>query len=310
MSGARRVWLATADGVLLVALDGTAAPHERHFAGHQVNSVAAVGEVVVAAVDGLGVQRRAGGEWEALGLDAENIWTIAIGERGEVYSGTEPAALWLLGDGDPTEIDLSKVPNRGFWHSPWGPANVNCVVTSGERILIGVEVGGVAASPDRGVTWDARNDGLYEDVHHLVADGDRLYATTGMGFHRSTDGGTTWTWENDGVDRGYTQGLALAGTTLVMSSSSGPPPLWEDGGPDAAIFAAAADDRPVHWRVVLDGFSGNIERQGLQADGPLVVAGTTAGELIVSTDGGATFRVVRDDLPEVRAVAIDPSTAG
>lgn len=305
----RRAWLATSDGLLLVALDGTGATLEQHFGGAQANSVA-VGPAVVAAVDGTGALRLAGGAWEELGLDGENIWTVAVGDRGEVYAGLEPPLLWRLGDDGPTEIDLTKVPNHGFWHSPWGPANVNCVIASGERILIGVEVGGVAVSGDGGATWDASNEGLYEDVHHVVADGDRLYATTGMGFHRSTDGGSTWSWENDGVDRGYTQGLAVSGSRLVMSSSSGPPPMWEDGGAEAAIFVADADGTPVHWEIALEGFGGNIERQALQADGDLVVAATTAGELIVSTDGGATFEVLRTDLPDVRAVAIEPSPAG
>lgn len=319
MTTARRAWLATSDGLLLVGLDGAAETVARHFEGRRVSSVAARGgtgdgggpggSTVVAAVDGAGVQRLAGGSWEGLGLEGGNIWTVAVGGRGEVYAGLEPPTLWLLGDGAPSEIDLTKVPNHGFWHSPWGPANVNCVIASGERILVGVEVGGVAVSGDGGATWDARNDGLYEDVHHVVADGERLYATTGMGFHRSADGGASWRWENDGVDRGYTQGLALSGPHLVMSSSSGPPPLWEDGGPDAAIFVADPVADPLHWSVAFEGFAGNVERQALQADGALVVAATTAGELIISPDGAGSFEVLRTDLPEVRAVALDPAPA-
>jgi len=166
VSAARRVWLGTSEGLLLVGLDaGTEV--ERHFTGDQVNSVAVAAGTVVAAVEGAGVQRRAGDGWEPLGLAAADIWTVSIGDRGEVYAGLEPAALWRLGDGQPSEIDLSKVPNHSFWHSPWGPANVNCVIATEERILIGVEVGGVAASTDRGATWDRRDEGLYEDVHHL-----------------------------------------------------------------------------------------------------------------------------------------------
>jgi hypothetical protein len=310
MTAIRRAWLATSEGLLVVAIEGAADTQERHFEGHQVNSVAAGGgPTVVAAVDGKGIQRLAGGDWKGLGLEGANVWTVAVGSRGEVYAGLEPAALWVLGEGEPTEVDLSKVPNHSFWHSPWGPANVNCVVASGGRIVIGVEVGGVAVSGDDGATWDARNEGLYEDVHHVVVDGDRLYATTGMGFHRSIDYGRKWSWENDGVDRGYTQGLALSGPHLVMSSSSGPPPLWEEGGPDAAIFVAHGAEVPLHWSVALEGFAGNVERQSLQADGRLVVAATTAGELIVSDDGAETFDVRRTDLPEVRAVAIEPSPA-
>lgn len=304
----QRIWLATDDGVVVADPSGEIV--ERHLAGAKATGVDARGDVAVVRAEGVGVQRRrgAGGEWESLGLEDANVWTVRVADGGAVFAGLEPPTLLRLGDGPAVELDLTTVEGHSFWHSPWGPANVNTVIVDGDRIVVGVEVGGVAVSTDGGRTWDARNDGLYEDVHHVVADGANLYATTGMGFHRSTDEGRTWTWENDGIDRGYSQGLALCGSRIVMAASSGPPPMWEAGGPEAAIFAAEVAGDALDWQVVTEAFVGNVERGGLQSAASLVAAGTTAGELLVSTDGAETFKLVRDDLAPVTAVAIE--TAG
>ncbi|KAA0236221.1 MAG: hypothetical protein JJLCMIEE_03262 [Acidimicrobiales bacterium] len=307
MAGDPLIWLATSEGLVVVDLAGETV--EQHFEARPVTSVDARAGTTVAAVEGGGVQRRSpgGDAWQSLGLETSRIWVVALAADGTAYAGLEPAALWRLGSGPAAEIDLSKVPNHDFWHSPWGPADLNSVVVDGSRLVTGIEVGGVAVSTDGGDSWDSRNEGLYEDVHHVVTDGERFYATTGMGFHRSIDEGCTWVWENDGVDRGYTQGLALCGDRLVMSSASGPPPLWEPDGPDAAIFVADAATRPARWEIACEGFGGNIERQALQASGAVVVAGTTAGELIVSTDGADSFTVVREGLPPITSVALSPA---
>lgn len=300
-----RIWLATDDGVVVV--DPSGGVLEQHFAGSKATAVDARDGVVAVRVEGVGVQRRSGsgGEWESLGFADANVWTVRVADGGAVYAGLEPPTLWRLGDGPAVELDLTGVEGHSFWHSPWGPANVNCVIVEGDRFVVGVEVGGVAVSGDGGKSWDARNEGLYEDVHHVVADAANLYATTGMGFHRSTDEGRTWTWENDGIDRGYSQGLALCGSRIVMASASGPPPIWEAGGPEAAIFVADTSATPLDWRTATEAFKGNVERGALQAGGSLVVAATTAGELLVSTDGAETFEMVRDGLAPVTAAAVE-----
>lgn len=302
------ILLATGDG--LVSLDGDGATLAHDLAGRSVSSVAAAdGRVHVALGQG-GVHRRGPDGWELLGLEGAEVWVVAAGPGGVVYAGLEPAALWRLGDGPPVELSgLDAVEGHESWHSPWGPADLPTIVVDGPRLVVGVEVGGVAMSHDGGATWEARNEGLYEDVHHVVADGPRLWATTGMGCYASADEGRSWTWASEGLDRGYTQGLALAGgSRVVVSAASGPPPMWEEGGPEAALFAAEAspggDGATPRFEIVAEGFAGNVERQGLAASGDLVVAGTGAGELLVSRDGARTFERVRSDLPPVTAVAL------
>jgi BNR/Asp-box repeat. len=297
------VHLATGAGLL--QLDDTGATCGVEFEGREVVAVDARGDVVAAAVSGGGVWLRAHGDWRNLGMTDTTIWTVALGDDDEVYAGVEPAALWCLANGSPRDLGgLAAVDDHDNWHSPWGPADLSTIVVDGDRLVVGVEVGGIAVSHDRGETWEARNEGLYEDVHSVVADGSSLYATTGMGCFVSRDEGRHWTWASDGIDRGYTLGLAQSNDVLVVGAASGPPPLWDAGGPEAAIFRADAGAPSLEWARVFDDFAGAVERNCLAASGDLVVAGTTAGELLLSHDGGRSFALERSDLAPVHAVAI------
>lgn len=297
------ILLATRAGLL--TLDESGATVAADFPGDEVVAVDARGGRRAAAISGRGVYRDGPDGWQYLGLEGVIVWAIALDEHGAVYAGIEPAGLVRLGDGDECElVGLAAVDGHVDWHSPWGPADLAAIALDGDRIVVGVEVGGVAVSHDRGATWEARSVGLYEDVHHVIADGPVLVATTGMGCYRSGNEGRTWTWEQQGIDRGYTQGLARTGRHLVVSASSGPPPMWERGGPEAALFRADAFATPLRWEVVHEHMTGNVERLGVAADGDFVVAATTAGEVLVSHDAGATFALLRSDVDPVHAVAI------
>jgi hypothetical protein len=297
------VHLATSVGLLHV--DDTGATHGIELDGREVVAVDARGDVVVAAVSGGGVWLRAHGVWRNLGLEDATVWTVALGDDHEVYVGVEPAAVWCLDNGNARELSgLTAIDGHDNWHSPWGAADLSTIVVDGDRLVVGVEIGGIAVSHDRGATWEARNEGLFDDVHVVIAVDGTLYATTGMGCFLSHDEGRHWTWASDGIDRGYTLGLARTNDGLVVGAASGPPSLWDAGGPEAAIYRAAAGGRSLLWEDVFDDFSGAVERNCLAASGDLVVAGTTAGELLLSRDGGRSFALERSDLAPVQAVAI------
>jgi hypothetical protein len=297
------VHLATSIGLLQV--DDAGVTRGMELDGREVVAVDARGDVVAAGVSGGGVWLQVQGVWRNLGLEAANVWAVALAEDHAVYAGVEPAALWYLGHGTLRELSsLTTVDGHDNWHSPWGPADLSTIVVDGDRLIVGVEVGGIAVSHDRGATWEARNDGLYDDVHVVIATDESLYATTGMGCFLSRDEGRHWTWASDGIDRGYTLGLALTEDALLVGAASGPPPLWEAGGPEAAIFRAPARATSLLWEKVFDDFAGAVERHCLAASGDLVVAGTTAGELLLSRDGGRSFTLARSGLAPVHAVAI------
>ena len=297
------IHLATSGGLLQLDESGTTRGIE--FDGREVVAVDARRDVVAVAVSGDGVWQRAHGDWRRIGLEEATVWTVALTDERVVYAGVEPAALWRLDNGNSSELTgLATVEGHEDWYSPWGPADLSTVVVDGDRLIVGVEVGGVAVSHDRGATWQARNRGLFEDVHVVLAAGEGLYATTGMGCFASNDEGRQWAWASHGIDRGYTLGFARTGDGLVVGAASGPPPMWDAGGPEAAIFRADADGTRLEWVQVFDDFVGAIERHCLKAYRDLVIAGSTAGELLVSRDGGSSFHLVRSGLPAIHAVAI------
>ena len=290
-------------GLCTVGLDGVVLATE--LEGEPVVSVAVAGEWCFAAVQGRGVLRRQqGGEWETLGLEGEILWTITGRDDGVVFAGVEPAAIWKLGDGEPDQLSaLGDVAGAGDWESPWGPADLGSIVVDGDRLIVGIEIGGVAVSGDAGQHWEARNEGLFDDVHRVAADGSEMWATTGLGPHLSRDEGRSWSWEADGIDRGYTQGLALGPDSVFVSASSGPPSLWGPEGAEAAIFCASRGPGPSPWHTAFSDFTGNIDRQALAVSGSLVVAVTTDGELLVSRDGGVGWSVHRG-LPPATSIAL------
>lgn len=295
--------LGTDSGIVMVGSDGEVS--SRALENSKVRAVVAHSGQVAAAVEESGILMGKDDDWEPVGLDGKIIWTLAsLG--GVLYAGVEPAAILRREpSGIWTELSgLSLVDGYGDWHSPWGPPDLCSIVAEPGRLIVGVEVGGVAVSLDDGLSWYAANTGLFEDVHAVAAAGEVLVAATGGGFHYSTDGGEHWSWEAEGIDRGYTQGLAIADGHVLVSAASGPPPLWESGGPEAAIFRASLRSDQLAFEKVADDFKGNVGRQGLVASDGQVVAGTSAGELLLSTDDGATFEIVASGLPAINAVAI------
>jgi photosystem II stability/assembly factor-like uncharacterized protein len=129
------------------------------------------------------------------------------------FAGTEPAHIFISHDGGNTwracpEVAGLREAHR--WFLPYSPA-AGCVrgfTFNGERAYAAVEVGGVLRSDDRGETWRLAEgstgnpdlDGppapfIYPDVHSLAvhpSSPDLVFAPTGGGFYRTSDGGRTW----------------------------------------------------------------------------------------------------------------------
>jgi len=129
------------------------------------------------------------------------------------FAGTEPAGIFVSHDGAQTwrkcpEVALLRDQHR--WSLPYSP-EAGCVrgfAFHASRAYAAVEVGGVLRSDDGGESWRLAegSDGnpdlngppapfIYPDVHSIAvhpSSPDLVYAPTGGGFYRSTDGGKTW----------------------------------------------------------------------------------------------------------------------
>src|SRR5699024_7818863 len=129
-----------------------------------------------------------------------------------LYAGTHPAQLYISVDDGETWIEcdgLQDLPSREDWHTPRhrNEAHVRSLDTHAdapERVIAGIEVGGVHVSEDEGETWTERSAGVQNDVHHvLVSDAETYIAACGDGLYRTRDAGQSWTRLDGNVDHRY-----------------------------------------------------------------------------------------------------------
>lgn len=204
-----------------------------------------------------------------VGAYDEGIWAIAVppDASGELFIGTAHARLFRSEDYGRSFKECSAfldLPGRDRWtygprpHIPhvraitFDPANPS-------TIYVGVEEGGVFSSRDRGASFEPLNKGLYTDVHSVAVDPldpGRLYATTGRGFYRSENGGGSWKFVNDGVNRPYVVPLlvdAAGRGNLYTAGAAGAPPTWTARGADAMLFVSSDNGRSFRPFAATDG---------------------------------------------------------
>lgn len=212
-------FLATENGVVITEHDGNGWREiARSLVGKQVTSLIARERVVLAGTT-VGVFRSDddGQTWQVAssGLTDPHVRYLAyhpdISDR--EFAGTEPAGIFVSHDGAHTWRacpEVAHLRDRYRWSLPYSP-QAGCVrgfAFHGSRAYAAVEVGGVLRSDDGGESWrlaegsDGRPDlngpsapFIYPDVHSIAVhplSPDLVYAPTGGGFYRSTDGGATW----------------------------------------------------------------------------------------------------------------------
>ncbi len=187
------------------------------------------------------------------------------------FAGTEPAAIFVSHDGAMSWRccpEVTELRDRFKWSLPYSP-EAGCVrgfAFQGTRGFAAVEVGGVLRSDDSGETWRLveGSDGhpdlegppeplVYPDVHSVGIHAwsrDVVYAATGGGLYRTSDGGKQWAllfdcycravWVNpddpqnlllgpaDGVDRDGRIEASNDGGTTWVSASGGLQVPWRD----------------------------------------------------------------------------------
>ena len=254
----------------------------------------------------------AGASWRPVGdgIPYAEVMSVAVsplervGDRGVVWAGTEPSALFRSEDGGdtwqerPALRDLPSAPTWSFPPRPW-TSHVRWIAPDpnvAERLFVGIELGGVMRSLDAGLTWEDRKPGSQHDAHtlatHRLAPG-RVYEAAGGGYAESHDGGATWRGDDAGLRYHYLWGLAVDPAdpeTIVASAAYGPRQAHDPGAAEAVIYRRTAGET---WQRVENGLPeprGNrVYVLGSHAAEPGVFYAANDRGLYRSPDAGLTW---------------------
>jgi photosystem II stability/assembly factor-like uncharacterized protein len=308
----------------------------RSLEEHQIGALArdeASGTVVAAAYKpgGIFVSHDDGLTWskDRLAVEGMRVFSLSLQRRGDkivMFAGTEPVRLYRSDDlGESwTELPAIRQNETEHWMFPTPPryAHLKHVAVAPDderRMFASIEQGALLRSGDGGASWTevesflTPEDRFHSDIHRLVfsqADPQHLFMTTGEGFYRSLDGGTTWE---------HTQGLGsrLAypdplfvhprqPATLIVAGAGLFPGGWTEGPTGTANAGVIrSDDEGATWHEVGSGLPepvhGNLEAMSLHDTGAEIglVFGTTQGEIYSSDDAGETWQLIASGLPPV-----------
>jgi photosystem II stability/assembly factor-like uncharacterized protein len=253
-----------------------------------------------------GVRRSTDGgrSWVDCNLPDPGVFSLAVSAAdGAVYAGTEPSRLFRSDDrGESWQAldGLLALPSRPTWSFPPRPwtSHVRWIAPSphdAQLVLVGIELGGLMRSTDRGDTWQDHRPGAQRDVHGLAwhprVEG-RAYEAGGGGSAWSEDGGETWHPADDGRDRHYTWAVTVDPDDperWYVSASTGPFKAHGDGDPQAHIYRR---DSGRVWQTLSGGLPEPLPAMpySLAAFDGRLVAGLRNGDLWQSADRGDTWQ--------------------
>jgi photosystem II stability/assembly factor-like uncharacterized protein len=307
-----RLYAATGDGIARLDESGEAWTVETSLARSGAHCLAVDPhdpDTVYAGLRAGGVRRTrdAARSWVDCALPDPGVFSLAVSPvDGAVYAGTEPSRLFRSDDGGDSwrALDaLLELPSQPTWSFPPRPwtSHVRWIAPSphdARLLLVGIELGGLMRSSDRGASWQDHRPGAQPDVHSLAWHplvAGRAYEAGGGGSAFSTDAGETWQRADDGRDRSYTWSVAVDPvdpTRWYVSASTGPFAAHGGGDPQARIYRRCAGEP---WRPLAGGLPEPLPAMPyalVAADGRLL-AGLADGQLWESRDRGDNWTALR-----------------
>jgi hypothetical protein len=266
--------------------------------------------------DGMAVSHDAGSTWRIQKHEGYEAVSVGFDPRDpeRLVAGMRPAAVMSSVDGGVSWHLLKNIlelPGTAHWEIPErDPLKTVTSVATGEgaaawavridpyrpeRIIVGVEVGGLVISDDNGRTWRVTEVGDSPDPHDIALfpeDPDRLVVSTG--YSRFTD--------RIGVFRYSPTGGVYVSQDAGRTFRN----MWQDPDEPQYTRLMCCDPNPPHAITVC------IRSSYVQPNNP---KGERRADLRQSRDGGLTWQsIASGDYArfgeEYSAVAADPAVAG
>jgi hypothetical protein len=240
-----------------------------------------------------------GTEWTELGVPRREVYAVGASPSGErLHAGTRPAHVYVTesldnetvgGDIEWRELEgFQELPSRSEWRLPRHDdlaqvRDLHVDPATSERVVAGVEVGGVHISEDGGGSWDERFDGIDDDVHELrIVDPGEYVAATGYGLYYTSDAGRTWKRLDRSVAQSYFRAVFSIDNTVYASGALSNSSTWDDDDADPALFACRDHDSLESIELPRD----DETVTGMTAIDDDPVVATHRGSLFVRTTGG------------------------
>ena len=288
-SRSAEVWVGTKEGI--VVIERASGPsgwrvtrrllEDKHISAIVIDAES--GLTFVGAFHGsLQVTADGGKSWETRnrGLTEDDVYSLAAVRRDgatRLYLGTEPAHIFCSDDLGRNWRELPRmraVPSVATWKFPVPPhiahtKHISFDPHDAQTVYACIEVGALLRSRDGGETWE-QIEGVYEDVHRLALhpqDSNRLYVVTGHGLYVSSDRGATFEqWvSRPSPIAGYPDGLVIHPRNPQL------------------MFLGAADAGPGTW----------------------MKTHYAGAKISRSTDGGKTWEMLQNGLPERMQASIE-----
>lgn len=272
--------------------------------------------------DGLWISDDSGNSWRPAGsgISHSRVMSVAVspnefknGYR-VVWAGTEPSGLFRSEDGGQTWTDcpaLLDLPSRSSWSFPPRPHThhvrwIEPDLHNEDGIFVGIELGGVMKSVDKGGHWEDRKPNSQFDCHTLTMNPqahNRIYEAAGGGYAESFDAGKTWQTMNEGLDP-YTYLVDITvdpadPDVMVASASKGPHVAYN---PDNASTVIVRREKGQPWEVINEGLpepdGSSIFTLASHASEPGVFYAVNNHGVYRSADAGKTWRRLPVKWPE------------
>ena len=294
------VLIGTQHGVFRAASDVLETPERVLESGETLRVRTLENHTGVFAASKSGLYRSVDGgmTWEDLGVPRAEVFSVSGSPDGSrLYAGTHPAHLYVSHDDGATwdeSTGFRSLPGRDDWHTPRhrNAARIRSLAVHSDapnRIIAGVEVGGVHVSDDGGETWDPRRTtpgselDLQDDVHHLLAiRPETVIAACGEGLFRTRDAGRSWSRLDDEGALTYFRETYHHDGVLYAGVHTRPGTWASGGGP--AILAYHLDTETVERVADPAEPSHAFVVAWASADGR-ILAGTNTGQLLRREDG-------------------------